>query len=153
MLPELISPATYLTRMADGTVKQINPFTGTEVWTVPGRGIRPLGGLESPGRPLDPAETDAHCAFCAKRLLDTPPEKARLVRHGAGFATVRDLKAEELFTTEWEFRRIPNLFEIVSYDYWAKNYGYRMPAPLPRAHRVPSQALRPGAGRDRRDDG
>ncbi|WP_300078586.1 DUF4921 family protein, partial [Propioniciclava sp.] len=24
--------------MADGTVKQLNPFTGTEVWTVPGRG-------------------------------------------------------------------------------------------------------------------
>ena len=23
----------YLTTMADGTVKQLNPFTGTEVWT------------------------------------------------------------------------------------------------------------------------
>ena len=31
-----------LTRMADGTVKQISPFTGTEVWTVPGRGNRPI---------------------------------------------------------------------------------------------------------------
>lgn len=130
MPPELIAPATYLTRMADGTVKQINPFTGTEVWTVPGRGIRPLGSHEAPGRPLDPAQADAHCAFCAKRLLETPPEKARLVRRGSAYETVRDLKADELFSTEWVFRRIPNLFEIVSYDYWAKNYGYRMPAPL-----------------------
>ena len=28
--------------MRDGTVKQVNPFSGTEVWTVPGRGNRPL---------------------------------------------------------------------------------------------------------------
>jgi hypothetical protein len=26
-----------------------------------------------------------------------------------------------------EFRRIPNLFEIVSFDYWQKNFGYRLP--------------------------
>lgn len=26
----------YLARLPDGTVKQINPFTGTQVWTVPG---------------------------------------------------------------------------------------------------------------------
>ncbi|WP_425595304.1 DUF4921 family protein, partial [Pseudophaeobacter arcticus] len=28
--------------MPDGTVKQINPFTGNEVWAVPGRSARPL---------------------------------------------------------------------------------------------------------------
>ena len=33
----------WLTMMADGTVKQLNPFSGTEVWTVAGRGNRPLG--------------------------------------------------------------------------------------------------------------
>lgn len=27
--------ADILTRMADGTLKQRNPFTGTVVWTVP----------------------------------------------------------------------------------------------------------------------
>ena len=43
MLPEIIQPSNYLMRMPDGTVKQMNPFTGTEVWTVPGRGHRPLG--------------------------------------------------------------------------------------------------------------
>ncbi len=31
----------FLLRMPDGTVKQVNPFTGTQVWTVPGRGNRP----------------------------------------------------------------------------------------------------------------
>ena len=34
--------AEPLTRLADGTVKQISPFTGTEVWTVPGRANRPI---------------------------------------------------------------------------------------------------------------
>ena len=29
----------------------------------------------------------------------------------------------------WEFRRVPNLFEIVSYAYWEKNYDYQMPGP------------------------
>ena len=54
MLPEIIQPSNYLMRMPDGTVKQINPFTGTEVWTVPGRGHRPLGNhaeFRARGRP------------------------------------------------------------------------------------------------------
>jgi galactose-1-phosphate uridylyltransferase len=135
MLPEPISPSTYLTRMADGTVKQINPFTGTEVWTVPGRGIRPLGNSDRPGQPLDAAKADAHCAFCTRRMLETPPEKARLVQAGQGYETVRRVAAERLFDSRPEFRRIPNLFEIVSYDYWAKNYGYRLPDDL-QAHRA-----------------
>ena len=33
-----------LLRLPDGTVKQISPLTGTTVWTVPGRGHRPLPG-------------------------------------------------------------------------------------------------------------
>ncbi|MBN9375327.1 MAG: DUF4921 family protein, partial [Cellulomonas sp.] len=33
-----------LQRLADGTVKQVSPLTGTTVWTVPGRGHRPLPG-------------------------------------------------------------------------------------------------------------
>ncbi len=35
MLPQIIPESNYLMRMADGTIKQVNPFTGTEVWTVP----------------------------------------------------------------------------------------------------------------------
>ena len=33
MLPQIIPESNYLIRMADGTIKQVNPFTGTEVWT------------------------------------------------------------------------------------------------------------------------
>jgi galactose-1-phosphate uridylyltransferase len=127
MLPQFVPESNYLIRMADGTIKQINPFTGTEVWTVPGRANRPLGVDNQNIQPLDPAREDIHCAFCAKRYLDTPPEKARLVETGNTYATLRNLRAEELDETVAEFRRVPNLFEIVSFDYWQKNFGYQLP--------------------------
>ncbi|MGE5442630.1 MAG: DUF4921 family protein, partial [Bacteroidota bacterium] len=130
MLPEIIQPSNYLMRMPDGTVKQMNPFTGTEVWTVPGRGHRPLGNHADAGQKIDPAEHDAHCAFCAERLLETPPEKARLIRAGDRWETLKNLPAEQLFETVAEFRRVPNLFEIVSWDYWQRNFGYTLPEPL-----------------------
>lgn len=122
-----IPESSYLMRMADGTIKQVNPFTGTEVWTVPGRGNRPLGVNTRPPIPLNPAQHDAHCAFCARRYLETPPEKARLIKTGHQYATLRHLQVHELSDTVAEFRRIPNLFEIVSFDYWQKNFGYRLP--------------------------
>jgi galactose-1-phosphate uridylyltransferase len=127
MSEHIIPEANYLMRMADGTIKQTNPFTGTEVWTVPGRGNRPLGKSSPNPAPLDPAEHDAHCSFCARRYLETPPEKARLIATRHGVNTIRYLHAESLFDTVAEFRRIPNLFEIVSFDYWEKNFGYQMP--------------------------
>ena len=126
----------FLSHMADGTIKQINPFTGTEVWTVPGRGNRPLGVAAQNPRPLDPAQHDAHCAFCAKRYLETPPEKARLIRRPDGrWDTEYWTAAEHLFDTVAEFRRVPNLFEILSYDYWHKNYGYEL-SPRVAEHRA-----------------
>jgi galactose-1-phosphate uridylyltransferase len=126
MFPQSVPESNYLIRMADGTIKQVNPFTGTEVWTVPGRANRPLSVDNQNVRQLDPAEEDIHCAFCAKRYLDTPPEKARLVETGNGYATLRNLRAEELSETVAEYRRIPNLFEIVSFEYWQKNFGYQL---------------------------
>ena len=123
----IIPEANYLMRMADGTIKQVNPFTGTEVWTVPGRGNRPLGVSKPNPAPLDHAEHDAYCPFCARRYLETPPEKARLIATQHGVNTIRYLHAENLHDTVAEFRRIPNLFEIVSFDYWQKNFDYRMP--------------------------
>jgi galactose-1-phosphate uridylyltransferase len=126
MFPQSVPESNYLIRMADGTIKQVNPFTGTEVWTVPGRANRPLGVDNQNVRQLDPAEEDAHCAFCAKRYFDTPPEKARLVETGNGYTTLRNLRAEELNETVAEYRRMPNLFEIVSFDYWQKNFGYQL---------------------------
>ena len=127
MSRQIIPESNYLMRMADGTIKQVNPFTGTEVWTVPGRGNRPLGVSIPNPMPLDPARHESHCSFCAKRYLETPPEKARVVRTNQGFDTLSHLPAEKLFDTVAEFRRIPNLFEIVSFDYWQKNFDYRIP--------------------------
>ena len=128
MQPQIIPESNYLMRMADGTIKQVNPFTGTEVWTVPGRGNRPLGVSTLNPMPLEPAQADAYCSFCARHYLETPPEKARLVKtDSGGFTTLRHLHADALFNTVAEFRRIPNLFEIVSFDYWQKNFGYRIP--------------------------
>ena len=34
--------SNFYNTMPDGTIKQINPFTKTEVWSVPGRGSKPI---------------------------------------------------------------------------------------------------------------
>lgn len=111
--------------MADGTVKQINPFSGTEVWTVPGRAHRPLEMQRPEPKPVLPDELGTHCAFCTQRILETPPEKARLVRKGDDAVIYHGTSADNL-SREWEFRRVPNLFEIVPFEYWEKNYDYRL---------------------------
>lgn len=118
----------YVTVLSDGTVKQVNPFTGTEVWTVAGRANRPLGVTATPAAPLGPADHDHRCAFCPARYLETPPEKSRVVRSGDGWRTLYRTPAEELFATVAEFRRVPNLFEILGFDYWHRNYGFELPA-------------------------
>lgn len=115
-----------LTRMADGTIKQLNPFSGTEVWTVPGRANRPLGVANPDPQPLDPNHHDDACPFCKQRILETPPEKSRIVKKNDDAVIYRGTDVD-LLTREWEFRRVPNLFEILSFDYWAKNYGYALP--------------------------
>ncbi|MDR0592844.1 MAG: DUF4921 family protein, partial [Bifidobacteriaceae bacterium] len=129
----------YVDVLADGTVKQLNPFTGTEVWTVAGRGRRPLGLGERRAEALDPGREGAYCVFCPGRQSDTPPEKARLVMPpdpadlGQPWPVRLLTAAEDLERTTAEFRRIPNLFEILSFDYWQANYGYELPADLARA--------------------
>lgn len=122
-----------LTTMADGTIKQINPFSGTEVWTVPGRSNRPLAAPATHARPLAPDDLTNSCNFCSGRPLATPPEKSRMVRDGSTWRIERNLLPRQLGDSRAEFRRVPNLFEIVSYEYWNKNYGYEMPAEK-RAH-------------------
>ncbi|MDR6939674.1 DUF4921 family protein [Arcanobacterium hippocoleae] len=114
-----------LTKMADGTVKQINPFSDTEVWTVPGRAHRPLEMKLPNPQPIDPQTLGHTCAFCTQRVLETPPEKSRLVKKRDDAVIYRSTGVDML-TREWEFRRVPNLFEIVSFDYWEKNYDFRL---------------------------
>lgn len=141
----------YYLELPDGTIKQRNPFTGTQVWTVPGRGARPLGGPVDNPRPLTHADRTSACAFCVDRYLQTPPEKARLVDDpecsapscsdaaGAGGAgtdcdprwpgrrLIRQVPADQLDATTAQFRRIPNLFEILPWQYWQMNHGLVMP--------------------------
>ena len=120
--------AEPLTRLADGTIKQISPFTGTEVWTVPGRGNRPISHPVADVRALTPRDRTHACAFCSARYLETPPEKTRVVRGSeGGFERLDALPASELHSTTAEFRRIPNLFEILSFEYWHANHGYELP--------------------------
>ena len=118
-----------LTRLADGTVKQVNPFTGTQVWTVPGRANRPLvpPAARRP-KPVVAKETGRRCAFCSRRYLETPPERERVVRRGDTWERLVEVPPEELFDSVAAFRLFPNLFEIVTYDYWVANYGFR-PSP------------------------
>ncbi|WP_206213967.1 DUF4921 family protein [Corynebacterium qintianiae] len=119
-----------LSTMADGTIKQINPFSGTEVWTVPGRGNRPLSSPPKDPKPLAPEDFTHACNFCEARPLATPPEKSRMVLDDStelGWRIERNLLPHQLGNTRAEFRRVPNLFEIVSYDYWNKNYDFVMP--------------------------
>lgn len=116
----------FLQKMPDGTVKQVNPFTGTQVWTVPGRGKRPtVNKKEEASEAVVFSEIEDFCSFCPSNYLKTPPEKSRLVKMPDGtFKILEKLKVSELFETTAEFRRIPNLFEIISYEYWEKNYAY-----------------------------
>lgn len=72
-------------------------------------------------------DRDTASDFGLKRKLDTPPEKARLIIDANGDARInRGTVASKLEDTEPLFRRVANLYEILTYDYWALNYGYRM---------------------------
>jgi len=114
-----------LRRLADGTVKQVGPLTGTRVWTVPGRAHRPLAAPRDAPRELEPGEHTRLCAFCQDRYLETTPEKARLV--GPDFTRVDRVPARALHESVAEFRRFGNLFEIVSAEYWRTNHAFTLP--------------------------
>lgn len=125
LIPGRYQP-TPMTVMSDGTIKQHNPFSGTEVWTVPGRGNRPLSSSQKTPEPLAHGGPENYCAFCEADLLKTPPEKARMVKQGENWSLLRGLAPDELTATRPDFRRVPNLFEIVSYQYWQDNYALQM---------------------------
>ncbi len=118
-------PVAHLNRLADGTITQVNPFTGTQVWTVPGRANRPLALSRPPGQRVRASERGRRCAFCERRYLETTPERRRVVRLGSQWGTFDDLAATRVFDTSAEFRVFANLFEIVSFDYWRLNHGYQ----------------------------
>ena len=113
--------------MPDGTIKQINPFTRTEVWTVPGRGNKPLTNeIPKNAQRIQRHDPEDYCNFCTSNYFNTPPEKARLVRTPKGYEVLEQLPAAEYHDTEAVLRRVPNLFEIVTMDYWRLNHGYEL---------------------------
>lgn len=114
-------------KMSDGTLKQVNPFTGIEVWTVLGRGQKPIANLvPKTAKKIEKQAVESYCDFCQGNYLDTPPEKARMIKDGNKYDIIRNVKADNVSDTYAEFRRIPNLFEIVTYDYWVKNYDSQL---------------------------
>jgi galactose-1-phosphate uridylyltransferase len=116
--------------MPDGTVKQVNPFTGTEVWAVAGRRGRPITNeLPETAKHLDPHVPEDYCSFCPPRYFETPPEKSRLIRRGDQWERIDTIAPDRYFETTAEFRRVGNMFEIVTLDYWRKNYAYKVTAP------------------------
>jgi galactose-1-phosphate uridylyltransferase len=117
----------YYTIMPDGTVKQVNPFTGNEVWAVPGRRNKPLGNVVSrEAPPVDIHSPEDYCSFCPPRYFETPPEKSRLVINNGRWERVDMLAPDKYLETTAEFRRVGNMFEIVTLDYWNKNYAYKI---------------------------
>lgn len=119
--------AEMIVKMPDGTIKQVNPLTGQESWYVPGRGNRPLPRhMPEKGKPIEPREMEDYCSFCEGRFLDTPPEKARLVKTDQGYQILHRLFPQDLHKSKVLFRRVANLFEIVTTDYWEKNYDYKL---------------------------
>ncbi len=115
--------------MPDGTVKQVNPFTGTEVWAVAGRGRKPVtNDVQVPPRPMEVRSPEDYCSFCPPRYFETPPEKSRLVRTQERWERLDFLRADKYSETVAEFRRVGNMFEIVTLDYWRKNYAYKIAA-------------------------
>jgi galactose-1-phosphate uridylyltransferase len=119
----------YYTIMPDGTVKQLNPFTGTEVWAVAGRRNKPFGNdIGSTARQLDVHTPEDYCSFCPPRYFETAPEKSRLVRRDSRWERIDQCPPDRYQESVADFRRVGNLFEIVTLDYWRKNYAYKMPA-------------------------
>ena len=111
--------------MPDGTVKHENPFFDYEVWSVPGRANKPRSyGTKPTIQRVTPEHPERVCSFCETRYLETPPERARVVKQSGDWTIFRRLDPREYFNTTAEFRRVGNLFELVTMDYWRKNYNY-----------------------------
>lgn len=126
--------------MADGTVKQTNPFSGTTVWTLPGRANRPHATDSTP-EPIDPSRRGAYCAFCEDRYLETPPERMRSTEQTWEYA----LPASAVTARTADFRVVPNLFQILDFPYWRDNYGYAVP---PKAVEHTTRYLAEDLGRE-----
>ncbi|HAP34852.1 MAG TPA: DUF4921 domain-containing protein, partial [Bacteroidetes bacterium] len=72
------SYSSYYHTMPDGTVKQTNPFSGAEVWSVPGRGSKPISNdIPVTAQRIGSVVHPPHCIFCEGRYTSIAPEKSR----------------------------------------------------------------------------
>ena len=96
------------------------------VWSPVAQGI--LTGKYKPGAeaPEGSMARPGGLYLLADRLADETFRAAKL--EPEMYRRLRDVPAEALFDTVPEFRRVPNLFEILSYEYWRLNHGF-VPAP------------------------
>lgn len=111
--------------LPDGTIKQVSPFNGTQVWTVPGRAFRPYTSRDAADEAIDTNAHGRHCSFCEQRYLDSPPERTRLV--GERLRPLHRVAAGDLGASVAAFRRVANLFPILPLAYWHANHGFRLP--------------------------
>ncbi len=118
----------YYYKMPDGTLKQINPYNGTEVWCVEERKRGPLiNNVPENPVPIQRSSPENYCDFCSVNYHLCTPEKARIFKDEKGnWQKIYQIAPEEMNKTYADFRRLGNLFEIVTYDYWTKNYHYKM---------------------------
>jgi galactose-1-phosphate uridylyltransferase len=118
----------FLEVMRDGTVKMVNPLTGRTAWYVPGRAVRPITNAPERAQGAAPGHrVEDACDFCEANYLKTPPEKERLILRNGSLHSLAEVPASALSRTAAEFRRVANLFEVVPYDYWIQNHGFRLP--------------------------
>lgn len=112
--------------MPDGTLKMTNPVTARTAWWVPGRGGRPI--VSTAPASLEHSELhepEDYCPFCSANLLRTPPEIERRVRDGGGYRSILHPYQRDLRGMHNYFRRVANLYEIVTLNYWRRNYDCR----------------------------
>jgi galactose-1-phosphate uridylyltransferase len=114
--------------MPDGTIKQINPFNGTEVWCVEERKRGPAINVPPEiSIPLEKRSPEDYCHFCEANYDFCTPEKARVYQDNEGkWQKFYNISPEELNSFSADFRRVGNLFEIVTFDYWVKNYHHQL---------------------------
>lgn len=107
--------------LRDGTIKMIDPFTGTVVRVNKERSAR-LPTAPIVNTPIPP---NFRCPFCPGNERMTTPEKKREVLTGDQYVVHQTMQPNSaLNDPNWKFRLIPNLFEIVPFTYWTVNYGY-----------------------------
>lgn len=116
-----------VTRLKDNTVIYRNPFAATEAWFLPERKHRPSHtNLKKTPKPLQLHEPQDYCAFCPTNYILTTPEKSRIELQNGDWRLVDQPSPQHVFSHTAEFRRISNLYEIISTTFWQKNYNYEL---------------------------